>query len=211
MNRTKKIILVVTGFALVAGVGGGGYAIKHNADVKAAERAARQARIDRIKRQYRDDLASWKSDKAEWDRKDTAYNDCQTATSSAFDAADAVSGRIASGGKYDDYRSDLTEFATAISSATRQSGDNFDCLMVVSTLEAASSKMNKGLNIWLSWMQGDSYQYVDNVDDLPGIETQFTKAEDKITDAQTALSDMKPGNSEPVKPTRGHRYVTTTV
>src|SRR3954454_18021809 len=210
MSRTKKIILVVTGLALVAGVGGGGYAIKHNADVQAAERAVRQARIERINRQYRDDLASWKSDKAEWDRKDTAYNECQMATSSSFEAADAVTGRISSGGKYDDYRSDLTDFATAISSATRQSADSFDCLMVISTLETASGKMNKGLNIWLSWMQADSYQSVTSVDDLP-MDTQFTKAQDKITDAQTALSDMKPGGTEPVKPTRGHRYVNTTV
>jgi hypothetical protein len=207
MSRTKKVILIASGVVLLAALGGGGYAIKHNADVKAAERAARQARIDRVNRQYRDDLAKWKADDAEWQRKQSDYSECQSATSTAFDAADAVSGRIVSGGKYDEYQSDLTEFATSVSSAIRQSSDNFDCLMVVEKLEQARNRVNKGMNVWLSWMQGDSYQYVDSVDDLPGVDTQFTKAQDKISDAQSALSDMEPPGSEPEKPTRGHRYV----
>ena len=85
MNTKIKISLAAVGVLLVAGLGGGGYAIKHNADVKAHETAVRQARVDRINRQYHDDLAKWKSDRDEWDRKQSNYTECQTATSDAFE------------------------------------------------------------------------------------------------------------------------------
>jgi hypothetical protein len=211
MNTKIKISLAAVGVLLVAGLGGGGYAIKHNAPVKAHESAVRQARVDRIDRQYHDDLAKWKSDRDEWGRKRSNYTECQTATSDAFEAADAVTGRISTGGSYQEYQTALTKFATKISSATRQAADNFDCLSIINSLSDAEDTVGTGMNTWLSWMQGDKYAYIDNVDDLPGMDTDFRKGSDKISDAQSALSDMKPVGGEPEKPARGHRYVTTTV
>src|SRR3954447_11309211 len=211
MNTKIKISLAAVGVLLVAGLGGGGYAIKHNADVKAHENAVRQARVDRITRQYHDDLAKWKSDRDEWDRKQSDYTECQTATSDAFEAADAVTGRISTGGSYDEYQTALTKSATKISSATRQAAGNFDCLSIVNSLSDAEDTVGTGMNTWLSWMQGDKYASIDNVDDLPGMDTHLREGSDKISDAQSDLSDMEPVGGEPEKPTRGHRYVTTTV
>src|SRR5919199_213607 len=135
MTRTKKILLGAVALVAIAGAGTGGYVYKHNADIRAHEAAVRQARIDRINRQYRADLREWRSDIALWQQNERTYEDCKAATSDAFEPGDALRGRIASGGSYYDFQAALTKFATKISFATRESASDFDCLAVIQTLD----------------------------------------------------------------------------
>src|SRR3954451_10829096 len=165
MSLITKIVLASLAMIALAGAGTGGYIYKHHVNIKAHERAVRQARIARINRQYRADLSQWRSDMAEWEQKSDSYENCKTATSDAFDAGDALRGRIAAGGSYAEYQTALTKFAAKISSATRNSEGNFECLSVIETLDDASGKVSKATNTWLSWMRGDEYPCIESPDD----------------------------------------------
>jgi hypothetical protein len=202
----KRYIIAVLA-VLIAGGGVAAYfIIDHNNDVahaKAHATAVRQARIDRINRAYHENLRRWRADDAGWTRKNTAYQECETATADAFDAADDVLGVIASGGSRDEYVEPIQDFGGELRGATR-AADGLDCLGVLVKLEKAQDKFIDGTNIWLDWIRGDKYQWADKPDDLP-MDAKFRKGEDYVSDAETALDAMKPG-TRPVKPKRGGSY-----
>jgi hypothetical protein len=201
---------------VIAGLSGGGYTIKHNADLRAQERAVQEqaqatkrARIARQQREYQDALVTWRADTARWNDEQTIFDDCEAATLGAFAAADAVGGRIASGGSHQEYQDELTSLVTSVSSAARKVDNDLACLMVLSPLEKAGSDLSKGLNTWLDWVQGTAYQDVTRVDDLPGLNTRFGRTVDNIDDAEAALSALEPVDDAPKKPAYGPKSVST--
>jgi hypothetical protein len=200
VSKTKKFVLAVLSLVLIAGLSGGGFAYKAHADEQARERAARE----RVERAYQNALRNWRADMATWDDKNSSYQACERATRDAFKAGDALDGQIQAGGSRDDYTSAADDLATAINTATRQTGTEFDCLSVIAKLETANSEAIKATNIWLDWINGD-YAYVTEVNDLPGMNRHFRKAADALSDANVALVGMQPGD-KPSKPLRGERY-----
>ena len=205
----KRYIIAALALLVVVGGATAAYVIvQHNHDVaqaKAHAKAVRQARIDKINREYRANLVHWRADEAAWQRKNDAYEKCKTATADALDAADEVNGVISTGGSRDEYVEPIKNFGTAIAKASRETDDNFECLAVTLKLSKAQDQWIDATNIWLGWINGDNYQWIDKIDDLP-MDKHFTKGSDYVNDAQAKLSDMEPG-TEPVKPERGGGYL----
>jgi hypothetical protein len=200
----KKVLIGLAAVLVLCGGAAAYLIIDHNNDVAHAKavKAAREARIDR---EYKKNLAAWRADDADWQRKNSDYQECQTATSDAFDAGDDLSGVIGSGGSRDDFMEPEQELSAEISRATRAASGTIACLGVLLNLSKAHDAAGDGLNIWLEWMRGDSYLSAESPDDLP-MAKHLGKAQDYLTDANDSLSAMKPGE-EPVKPDRGEDYV----
>jgi hypothetical protein len=203
VSAARRLIIAVVVLLVVGGAVGGYFAMKHSNDVAHAKHV-REARIARIEAGYQRNLALYHRDLATWTRKNDKYEGCKAATLEAFAAADDVRGVIASGGSRDDYLQPIQDLATAVHSASRQAADNLDCLLLIDKIDRADTKFSKATNIWLEWISGDNYTWINKPDDLP-MDKQFTAGAGLLDDAEFALSDMKPG-AKPKSPVRGGYY-----
>lgn len=199
----KKLLIGAAAVLVLCGAAAAYLIVDHNNDVAHAK-AVKAARVAKIDHQYKAALAVWSEDHDQWEKDNDSYGSCKTATDPVFDAADEVEGVISSGGSHDEFLEPTQDFSTAISRATREASGDIACLGVLLDLSKAHDKYADGLNLWLEWMQGDKYQSADSPSDLP-LDKHFSKGQGYVTDAQTAMNDMVPGE-EPEKPERGEKY-----
>jgi hypothetical protein len=189
----KKVIIAFACLLVVAGAGGG-YVLKHNADVEHARQERAKERQERADRAYRQRVSQWQADMDHWRSENDDYEACKSNTADAFSAMDDISGKITGGLNYDEYSNAVAEVATAVTRAIREGKGT--CLTVTLSLATASDQYGSAAEIWRKWYNDP----VGSIDDLD-LDPHWNKASTASTEAQSALADLEPGPA-PVKPTR---------
>ena len=165
------------------------------ADVKKQQQ---RERAERIEHAYQKRLATWRSQMSDWTAQNETYENCESVTSDAFSATDDLSGDLDGGINYNDYSDGVGDVSSTVRRAIRQA--DADCLSVTAGLTKASDEYSAAANIWRKWF--NSFDDTRRLDDLP-LQSHWSKADDSLFDAQTALEDLKP-SAKPVRPVRGH-------
>jgi hypothetical protein len=183
--------------------GGGGYIVKHKADVA----HAKQVKADKIEHAYQMRMADWRSLMKQWNAKNATYQNAKDIVDPVFTAADDLTGMISAGGyDYDKYSEALQEVGTAYDRAVRELPGS-SAYTVINDIRRAYNHWTDAGNIWLEWKS--TLDDTRKLEDLP-LDTHFSKAEKGLTGAQVALDELKPGN-QPIKPTRDGSLSTTVV
>jgi hypothetical protein len=196
----KKFILIGLALAVTLIAGGAGYA-KHSADVKHDRQvAAHKAKVEKIQAAYRQNLAQYQTDHEHWVSDTGKYETCKSYTAEAFAAIDKLDGVITAGASYDGYSDAVAKVAAATSTLARDF--NVDCMTIALSLDTANTQFAKAGSTWRTWynntLNGTESR---DLEDLP-LQKHWDKADSAVEDATTALNDMKPNGTEPVKPPR---------
>jgi hypothetical protein len=193
-----KKLLIAIACVVVLGGAGGGYVLKHNADIKHARQQRATERRERAKQRanriYRARIADWQRAMTDWKSKQTAYQKCKDGTDEAFSAMDDINGKVTGGLNYNEYSTAVGTVVSAVSRAIRTTTAN--CPSVTLKLATASDQYASAARIWRTWYNDP----VGSIDDLP-LQPYWTKADNAVGDAQTALIDLEPGPA-PDKPSR---------
>jgi hypothetical protein len=190
VSKRKLIVPLV---ALV-GIAGGGYAVKHSADVAHAT----EAKNARLQHGDHDKLSAYKTRLHDWNFEHEMYTATKVKMGPVYAAADKVDSMLLVGGySYDELTKAIQACVRELKAAQRSTAPGYQVGAL--NFSIAIDEWSKAAEIWREWMNDPSDTR--ELDDLP-MGPSMRKARRKLENADAEMQDLAPKGTKPTPPAR---------